>query len=64
MVIREPATAQQKTELAGNLARLKDTCAETLELVTTVYGPEDKRTIRAGELCDALQRLVWDVERK
>jgi hypothetical protein len=64
VVIREPATAQQKAELSGKLARLKDTCTETLALVSTMYGPEDHRTIRAGELCDSLQRLIWDLDRK
>jgi hypothetical protein len=61
---REPATAEQEAELSRSLNALQNTCTETLDLVTVMYGPDDKRTIRAGELCNALQRLIWDLNRK
>jgi hypothetical protein len=63
LMTREPATPDQKTELSATLARLEHMCAVVLELLTTMYGPDDNRAIRAGELCGALQRLTWDVVR-
>jgi hypothetical protein len=38
-------------------------CEAMLDLVRTMYGAEDRRTLRAEELCNDLQRLRWTLER-
>ena len=63
MKIREPATPEQLSELASSLMRTHFECETLLDLLTTMYGVEDQRAVRAQELHNQLQRLLWAIER-
>jgi hypothetical protein len=63
MTTREPPTPEQHSELSHSLDRLQLDCEAMLDLVRTMYGAEDRRTMRAEELCHDLQRLRWALER-
>ena len=63
MITREPATPEQRSELSQSLDRMQLECEALLDLVRTMYGAEDHRTLRAEELCHDLQRLRWALER-
>ncbi len=34
------------------------------EAVSETFGSDDSRTIHAGQICDTVQRLQWDLERQ
>jgi hypothetical protein len=51
-------------ELAERIQRLRDDAEALQEHVRGVFGEEDTSTRRAGGICDALQRLSWDLERR
>ena len=51
-------------DLEQDLTRLKIQCEAVLEKVRSIYGAEDRRTIRAQELCNDLQRLHWALSRE
>jgi hypothetical protein len=63
MTTREPPTPEQRSELSQSLDRVQLECEAMLDLVRTMYGAEDRRTLRAEELCHDLQRLRWALER-
>ena len=63
MTTREPATPEQRSELSQSLDRMQLECEALLDLVRTMYGAEDRRTMCAEELCHDLQRLRWALER-
>lgn len=63
MTPREPATPEQCSELLHSLDRMQLECEAMLDLVQTMHGAEDRRTLWAEELCHGLQRLRWALER-
>jgi hypothetical protein len=63
MTTREPATPEQLSELASSLTRTHFECETLSDLLTTMYGVEDHRAVRAQELRNHLQRLLWAIER-
>ena len=50
MILREPATPEQLSELASSLTRTHFECETLSDLLTTMYGVEDQRAVRAQEL--------------
>ena len=63
MILREPATPEQLSELASSLTRTHFECETLSDLLTTMYGVEDQRAVRAQELHNQFQRLLWAIER-
>lgn len=63
VVQREPATAEQLSELQQARDKLLDLCGVMHNLLATIYGADNAKTIRAGELCGAMQRLLWTLSR-
>lgn len=43
---------------------LRNGAEELLSILKSQYGETDLRIIRAGEICDALQRLRWEFDRQ
>jgi hypothetical protein len=43
---------------------LRDNAEALLAVMREQFGEQDTRTSRAGEICDAVQRLTWDLERR
>jgi hypothetical protein len=63
MTNRASATPEQLSELAAILARIRFECDSLFDLISTMYGREGARAVRAQELCNHLQRLQWALER-
>ena len=63
MTNRASATPEQLSELAAILTRMRFECDSLFDLISTMYGREGARAIRAQELCNHLQRLQWALER-
>ena len=63
MTNRASATPEQLSELAAILTRMRFECDSLLDLISTMYGREGARAVRAQELCNHLQRLQWALER-
>ena len=63
MTNRASATPEQLSELAAILTRMRFECDSLFDHVSTMYGREGQRAVRAQELCNHLQRLQWALER-
>ena len=63
MTNRASATPDQLSELAAILTRMRFECDSLFDLISTMYGREGARAVRAQELCNHLQRLQWALER-
>jgi hypothetical protein len=55
---------KEALESSERVQRLRDEAEGVREYLRDLFGNEDTRALRAGEVCDALQRLRWDLERK
>jgi hypothetical protein len=60
---RYPLTIAQLRQARKDLAAMKDRADEISQLMMAGYGISDPRTIRAGELNAAIQRLQWELDR-
>jgi hypothetical protein len=60
---RYPLTIAQLRQAKEDLAAMKDRAEEMSRLMLAGYGISDPRTIRAGELNAAIQRLQWELDR-
>lgn len=49
----------ENPDLQRELDQLKFQCEAVLERLRSMYGIEDRRTMRAQELCNDFQRLRW-----
>ena len=58
-----PLTVAQLRQAKEELSAMKDRAEKISRLMTAGYGDSDPRTIRAGELNAAIQRLQWELER-
>jgi hypothetical protein len=56
--------AQDDLELHEQTQALRDAAEALRKTVLERCGADDSRTVRAGEICDSLQRLQWDLERR
>jgi hypothetical protein len=56
-------TAKQLSNLAQLLEKLHLIADEVRGEILPMYGADDARSIRAGEVCDSVQRLEWSLER-
>ena len=63
MARRRPPTVEQLSNLAELMGKLHRVAEDTHGEILTMYGEDDTRSIRAGEVCDALQRLEWSLQR-
>jgi hypothetical protein len=50
-------------ELEERAQALRNGAEDLLSVLRQKFGEADVRTIRAGEICDALQQLRWELER-
>jgi hypothetical protein len=63
MAKRYPPTKEQMSDLTKQMAKLRRICDEVRSGIVTIYGDEDPRASRAGEVCASVQRLEWALER-
>ena len=63
MLDRYPLTISQLRQAKEELAVMKQRAEEISQLMAAGYGDADPRTIRAGELNAAVQRLQWELDR-
>ena len=55
---------EEALELSERVQRLRDEAEGLREHLRSLFSDGDSRTLRAGEVCDALQRLRGDLERR
>ena len=58
-----PSTVAPLQLADQGISQLADQAKDITTLLLAAYGPEDRRTIRAQEIRDAIQRLQWAMER-
>ena len=63
MAGHRPPTLEQRSHLAQLMETLRRISEEVRGETLTMYGAEDPNSLRAGEVCDALQRLEWSLQR-
>jgi hypothetical protein len=54
---------QAEIELEERVQDLRNEAEDLRSLMRERFGEKDGRANRAGEVCDALQRLRWEMER-
>ena len=59
----EPLSIRQLLQAHEDIAQLADQAERITKLMQAAYGSEDRRTERAQEIRDAIQRLQWAMER-
>ena len=60
---RYPLTIAQLRQAKEDLATMQEQAEEISRLLAAGYGDSDPKSIRAGELDAAIQRLRWELER-
>lgn len=63
MARRRPPTVEQLSNLAELMEKLLRITEEVGGEILTMYGADDPRSIRAGEVSGAVQRLEWSLQR-
>jgi len=63
MLDRHPLTVSQLRQAKEELAAMQQRAEEISQLMAAGYGDADPRTIRAGEVNAAIQRLQWELDR-
>jgi hypothetical protein len=63
MSSHNPLTGGQLRRVKQDIAEMRKHAEQVLQLMTAGYGESDQRTVRAGELTAAIQRLEWAIER-
>ena len=63
MARRRPPTVEQLSNLAELMEKLLRITEELRGETLTMYGADDPRSIRADEVCGAVQRLEWSLQR-
>jgi hypothetical protein len=59
---REPLPIRQILQATEEIAQLAYRAEGIAKLLAGTYGSEDRRTVRAQEIRDAIQRLQWAME--
>jgi hypothetical protein len=59
---RKPLPIRQILQATEDIAQLAYRTEGIAKLLTATYGSEDRRTVRAQEIRDAIQRLQWAME--
>jgi hypothetical protein len=59
---REPLPIRQILQATEEIAQLAYRAEGIAKLRAATYGSEDRRTLRAQEIRDAIQRLQWAME--
>jgi hypothetical protein len=60
---RQGLSIRQILQAHEDIAQLASRAEGITKLLTAAYGSEDRRTMRAQEIRDAIQRLQWAMER-
>jgi hypothetical protein len=61
--LHHPLSIRQLQEVNQDVAELTERAEEVTKILRAACGREDPRAVRAQEVCDALQRLRWAIER-
>jgi hypothetical protein len=56
-------TAKPLSTLAQLIEKLHRIAEDVRDEIFTRYGTDDPSSIRAGEVCDSVQRLEWSLQR-
>jgi hypothetical protein len=62
--LHHPLSIRQLQQVNQDVAELTDRAQEITKIMVAAYGLEDPRAVRAQEICDAIQRLRWAMERE
>ncbi len=60
---RHPLTPEQREETRSEIAEIKARLAEMATLMRACFGDADQVTVRAEEVCAAVERFEWELER-
>ena len=60
---RESLPIRQLLQATEDIAQLAHRAECIAKLLADAYGSEDRRTVRAQEVRDSIQRLQWSMER-
>ena len=60
----EPLSVRQLQQLNEDVAELARDAQEIAKLMAAAYGPDDPRAVRSQDICDAIQRFRWAMERE
>ena len=60
---RYPLTIAQLRQAKEDLAEMQERAEEIARVMAAGYGASDPKSVRAGELSSAIQRLQWELER-
>ena len=60
---QEPLSIRQLQQVQEDVAELADRAQEITKRMVAAHGPQDPRAVRAQDVCDAIQRLQWAMER-
>jgi hypothetical protein len=63
MPLENHTDQQASIELEERVQGLRNEAEDLRSLIRQKFGESDPRANRAGEVCDALQRLRWEMER-
>ena len=58
----EPFSIRQVLQATEDIVQLAYRAESIAKLLADAYGSEDRRTVRAQEIRDAIQRLQWAME--
>jgi hypothetical protein len=59
----EPLSIRQLQQVNEDVAKLAGDAQGIAKLMLAAYGPDDQCAVRPQDICDAIQRLRWAMER-
>jgi hypothetical protein len=62
--LHQPLSIRQVQQVNQDVAELTDRAHELTKTLLAACGPKDPRAVRAREVCNAIQRLRWAIERE
>ena len=62
--LHHPLSIRHLQQVNQDVAVLTDRPQEITKIMVAAYGLEDPRAARTQEVCDAIQRLRWAMERE
>jgi hypothetical protein len=62
--LHHPLSIRHLQQVNQDVAVLTDRPQEITKIMVAAYGLEDRRAVRPEEVCDAIQRLRWAMERE
>jgi hypothetical protein len=60
----ESLSIRQLQQVNDDVAELAGDAQEIARLLASAYGTDDPRAMRSQDICDAIQRLRWAMERQ